>query len=165
MNDGIARMGEVAFSSPSLPEVRALGLGSCIGLCMFDPVVKVGCIVHIMLPEARLNGQDQPAKYADTAVPYVIEQMGARGAVKSRLRTAIVGGAQLFSFEGAGARLDVGKRNAEAVKRLLAASKVRLVAEDIGGKSGRTVTLSATTGDVVVKQAGTDERRLANLMS
>lgn len=163
MDDGIARMGEVVFSSQSMPELRALGLGSCIGLCVVDPAIKLACIAHIMLPEARTADPPAAGKYADTAVPYVVREMAARGAVKSRLRSAIVGGAQLFNFDGANDRLDVGKRNVEAVKRLLAQSGVRLVAEEIGGKSGRTVSLNAVTGEVVVKQAGVEERRLAYL--
>lgn len=163
MDDGIARMGEVVFTSPSLPEIRALGLGSCIGLCVYDPVARLACIAHIMLPETNRSSGGQPGKYADSAVPYVVEQMTKRGALKSRLRSAIVGGAQLFSFEGASERLDVGKRNTEAVKRQLTGVGVRLMAEDVGGKSGRTVTLSSLTGDVVVKQSGVGERRLVSL--
>ncbi len=75
----------------------------------------------------------------------------------------MVGGAQLFTFEGASERLDVGKRNIEAVKRLLAESRLKLVAEDVGGGSGRTVTLNTSTGDVSVKQVGGVEKHLANL--
>lgn len=163
MEDGIARMGQVVFSSQKLMELKALGLGSCIGLCVFDPSTRIGCIAHIMLPKSKAVGTSDIGKYADTAVPYVIEEMTARGAVKSRLRAAIVGGAQLFSFEGAGERLDVGRRNVEAVKQLIAQSRLRLIAEDVGGKSGRTVTLDSTTGEVVVKQVGGVETLLARL--
>jgi chemotaxis protein CheD len=163
LDDGIARMGEVVFSSQSVPELRALGLGSCIGLCVVDPAIKLACIAHIMLPEARTADPLAAGKYADTAVPFVVREMTARGAVKSRLRSAIVGGAQLFNFDGANDRLDVGKRNVEAVKRMLAQANIKLVAEDTGGKSGRTVSLNAVTGEVVVKQAGVEERRLASL--
>ncbi len=165
MDDGIARMGEVALSSSRLPEIRALGLGSCIGLCLFDPVSKLACIAHIMLPTARTQAGGQPGKYADTAIPYAVDQMISRGAVRSRIRSAMVGGAQLFTFEGVSDSMDVGKRNTEAVKRILADAGIKLVAEDTGGKCGRTVTLNSATGEVVVKQAGANEKCLANLMS
>lgn len=165
MNDGIARMGEVVFSHPGLSGLRALGLGSCIGLCVFDPVSKLGCLAHIMLPTSGDKPVSEVGKYADTAIPYVIEQMTAKGAVKSRLRVAMAGGAQLFSFESSDQRLDVGKRNIEAVKRLLSESKLRLIAEDIGGKSGRSVTFDAATGEVIVKLVGGEDRHLASLAS
>ncbi|MCX6343712.1 MAG: chemotaxis protein CheD [Armatimonadetes bacterium] len=154
MDDGIARMGEVVFSGPNLPELRALGLGSCIGLCAFDPSTKLACLAHIVLPQARTKDTDEAGKYADTAIPYVVKQMTARGANASRLRFAIAGGAQLFSFPGSDSQLDVGRRNIEAVKELLADMNLKLVGEDTGGKSGRTVTFDSQTGEVLVRQAG-----------
>lgn len=165
MDDGIARMGQVVFSSPQLTELRALGLGSCIGLCVYDPGSKLGCVAHIVLPVAKSADTKEVGKYADTAVPYVIKEMTSRGAVQSRLRIAIAGGAQLFSFEGSDSRLDIGKRNTEAVKSLLSTMKLRLVAEEVGGKSGRTIVLDSTTGDVTVKQAGGVSKVLAKLAS
>ncbi len=69
MDDGIARMGEVVFSRPGLNELKALGLGSCIGLCVYDPVTKNASLAHIMLPEARTPDTHEKGKYADTAVP------------------------------------------------------------------------------------------------
>ena len=80
MNDGIAKMGEVVFSGPELTALRALGLGSCIGLCVLDPMRKHGCLAHIMLPESRSTEVPQPGKFADTAVDYVVSEMAARGA-------------------------------------------------------------------------------------
>ncbi|MHB9036500.1 MAG: chemotaxis protein CheD [Armatimonadota bacterium] len=165
MDDGIARMGEVVFSRPGQSELRALGLGSCIGLCVFDPHLKLGCMAHIVLPLAKTPDTPDLGKYADTAVPYVIKEMQARGAVPYRLRVAIAGGAQLFSFEGSDSRLDVGRRNAESVKQMLAQSRLRLVAEDIGGKSGRTLSMDASTGRIMVKQAGGEMKLLADLLS
>ncbi|MCL5104556.1 MAG: chemotaxis protein CheD [Armatimonadetes bacterium] len=165
MDDGIARMGQVVFSGPNLTELRALGLGSCIGLCVYDPGVKLGCVAHIVLPEAKLANTPDVGKYADTALPYVVKQMTAKGAQQSRMRVAIAGGAQLFSFEGSESRLDVGKRNTEAVKSLLSIMRLKLVAEEVGGRSGRTIVLDAATGEVMVKQAGGTARLLAKLTS
>jgi len=165
LEDGIARMGEIVFSNGDRRELRALGLGSCIGLCLYDPLLKLGCIAHIMLPQARSASTPDVGKYADTAVPHVVHEMTSRGAVKSRLRTAIVGGAQLFSFQSAGDKLDVGKRNIEAVKRHLAESRLPLAAEDTGGKCGRTITLDCASGCLTVKSAGGADVSLANLAS
>lgn len=165
LEDSVARMGQVVFSSKDQTELRVLGLGSCIGLCIFDPVAKLAAVAHIVLPEARASRSPEPGKYADTAVPYVISEMAKKGAVKHRLRAAIVGGAQLFSFAGASESLNVGERNIAAVKRQLADAKVKLLAEDVGGKIGRTVLLNAKTGDVTVRQSGSPERCLTNLLS
>lgn len=163
MSDAIAKMGDVIFSSSEIDTLRALGLGSCIGLCAFDAKLKLACLAHIVLPQSKAASSIDLGKYADTAVPYVIEQMSKRGALKTRLRFAIAGGAQLFSFAGAGERLDVGKRNTEAVKELLKKLNMNLVAEDVGGKSGRTVSLNARTGEVTVKAVGGDTKFLTNL--
>lgn len=147
-------MGEVVFSNPDLREIKALGLGSCIGLCAFDPSLKLACIAHIVLPQSRTPNEKELGKYADTAIPYVVKEMTARGSRQSRLRFAITGGAQLFSFGGAESKLDVGKRNTEAVKEHLSSMRLNLIAEDTGGKTGRTVTMDANTGEVSVRQAG-----------
>lgn len=163
--DNIARMGQVIFSSQGQTELRVLGLGSCIGLCLFDPVVKLAAVAHIVLPEAKSSGTSDPGKYADTAVPYLIGEMAKKGAVKHRLRAAIVGGAQLFVFAGAGNSLNVGERNIAAVKRHLSDSKIRVLAEDVGGKAGRTLLVDAKTGDVRIRKLGSPERHLTNLLS
>lgn len=165
MDMGVAKMGQVVFSGAELQELRCLGLGSCIGLVLVDPTLKLGCMAHVVLPEARPSSTAEPAKYADTAVPYVVAEMVRKGASKGRLRAAIVGGAQLFSFEGASETMDVGRRNIAAVKKHLLDMKIRLVAEDVGGKLGRTVVLDAGTGDVTVRQSGVPEKKLTNLLS
>lgn len=165
MDDGIARMGEIVLSSSHNTVLRALGLGSCIGLCMYDPAIKLAAIAHVMLPESRNGSSQDQGKYADTAVPKLINEMISRGASKHRLKIAIAGGAQLFSFEGSNDRLDVGKRNTEAVKRALAKVNLHISAEDVGGKTGRTVSLDSQTGEVFVKQVGGIEKPLTRLSS
>lgn len=158
-------MGQVVFSTKDQTELRVLGLGSCIGLCVLDPVAKLGAVAHIVLPESGSSEITDPVKYADTAIPYVISEMAKKGAVKHRLRAAIAGGAQLFSFAGASESLNVGQRNVVAVKRQLEAANVKLIAEEVGGKTGRTVVFDAKTGCVVVKQPGLPEKHLTNLLS
>ena len=165
MNEGIAKMGEVVFSGPELSTLRALGLGSCIGLCVLDPQRKQGCLAHIMLPANRSAQGPQPGKYANTAVDYVVSEMTARGSAKSGLRVAIAGGAQLFSFQGDKSVLDVGKRNAESIIRAMDKLHLKLTAKDVGGSSGRTVSFDVVTGKVMVRQLGHGETLLADLSS
>jgi chemotaxis protein CheD len=161
----VARMGQVVFSNPEQTELRVLGLGSCIGLCIVDPATRLAAVAHVVLPEAKSSDPPDPGKYADTAVPHMIRELAKKGAAVNRLRAAIAGGAQLFTFDGASESLNVGERNIAAVKRYLTRSKVRLVAEDVGGKAGRTLVLDTTTWDLTVRQTGLPEKRLANLLS
>jgi chemotaxis protein CheD len=122
-------------------------------------------MAHIVLPQAKSPDTPDVVKYADTAVPYVIKEMLARGALQYRMRVAIAGGAQLFTFDGSDSKLDVGRRNAETVKSMLSKARLKLMAEDIGGNQGRTLTMDATTGLVTVKQNGRDIKILANMLS
>lgn len=163
MEDGIARMGDVIFSHSNLTLLRALGLGSCIAVCVYDPVTKTGSLTHVMLPHSKSAEPAQPGKFADTAIPFILQTFSSMGIPKYRLRVAISGGAELFSFDRSVSELNVGANNIEAVKKALASAGLKTVAEDIGGKVGRTVVLDTTTGDVTVRQVGGQEQLLVNL--
>ena len=121
--------------------LTTLGLGSCVGICLYDPVTKVSGMAHIMLPDSKQISRDKnPAKYADTGINLLISQMVALGANKSRLKAKIAGGAQMFAFNAAAESLGrVGDRNVEAVKANLAALRIPIIAEDTGLNYGRTI--------------------------
>lgn len=154
-------MAEVKICSTSGGVLVALGLGSCIGICAFDPDAGVAGLSHVVLPSS--GGQNSsPGKFADTAVPLLIESLQREGASPRRLRIALVGGAQLFNFNGANSRLEIGARNIEAVKAELAKRNYRTIASDLGGNVGRTVHFF-TTGRITVKSMGQGEKELVNL--
>lgn len=136
--------------------LTAAGLGSCIGLILFDPVTKIGGMSHIVLPDSN-SGRDKsnPWKYADTAVPLLIATLCAKGALRTRVWAKIVGGAQMFA--PVNAMMNIGARNSEAVQGMLTKLNIRLVASDVGGKSGRTVRLYLDDGKVTVKTVGGTE--------
>ncbi len=137
----------------------ALGLGSCIGVCMYDPTQKVGGLLHIMLPSSALaRVATPPAKFADTGVPLLFEEMKKAGAVASQIIVKIAGGAQMFKV--ASATMNIGLRNAEAVKEELAKLRLKISAEDTGGTCGRTVKFDVETGRITVKTIGTGEKEL-----
>lgn len=143
-----------------------LGLGSCIGLFMLDPVSNVGGMAHIMLPEAFADRPvDRPGKFADTGVPALVDEMIKAGASKTRLVAAIAGGAQVFQFSNGnlGGRLDIGSRNTTAVMEMLQKLGVPLRASDVGGSLGRTVTATIESGVVKVRTVTQSERLLVNL--
>lgn len=139
----------------------AVGLGSCVGVALYDPIRRVAGLAHVFLP-ASLNGRPfpgLPARYADTGVPALVEAMRQAGAHLRQLHAKIAGGAQLF-LRGERSGLDVGRRNVEAVRAALAALGVPLVAEDVGGTRGRTMRLFAASGKVVVTMLGREAREL-----
>jgi chemotaxis protein CheD len=151
-----ARIGEIVVSRNPDEELVALGLGSCIGVVMIDTQSQVAGLAHVMLPESA----GEPAaegKFADTAVPELIDRMVALGAVRDRLRIAITGGAAMF---GTGGQLEIGARNDAAVRTALSAAGLRCHAADTGGTQGRTVRVHVGAGTAMVRIAGGAETEL-----
>jgi len=128
--------------------LRTTGLGSCVGLTLYDPYLRLGGMAHIMLPSSDIarEGQLNIAKYADTAIPELLLRLKTRGAVTERLIAKMAGGAQMFAFLGGTDTMRIGPRNVEAVKLVLQLFAIPLVAEDTGGNYGRTVELNSHTG-------------------
>lgn len=137
------------------------GLGSCIGIALYDSVTRIGGLAHIMLPDStQARSAENPAKFADTAIPLVLEEMIKLGAVKSRIVAKIAGGAQMFTFANTTDIMRVGERNAEAVRILLKKVDIRILAEDTGGNYGRTVELKLETGAYRIKTIDKGEKEL-----
>ena len=133
-----------------------LGLGSCIGLVVYDSTAKVAGMAHIMLPNSRgLMGSEKVGKFADTAVPALIDAMERQGAVKSRIKAKLAGGAQMFALPGVSADfLTVGAKNVTETKKRLALLKIALIAADTGGNKGRTIEFSTSNWMLKVKTLG-----------
>lgn len=136
--------------------LTTLGLGSCVGICLYDPVTKVSGMAHIMLPDSTQISRDKnPAKYADTGIQLLVEKMVALGAVKTRLKAKIAGGAQMFAFNAAADSLGrVGDRNVQAVKVQLKLHRIPIIAEDTGLNYGRTIQFFSENGSLVIKAVG-----------
>lgn len=135
--------------------VVTLGLGSCVGVALYDSTSKIAGLVHVMLPDSTQVRQNQNrAKFADTGIDYLIEMMVAKGANKGMLTAKIAGGAQMFAFSGNSDMLRVGERNVEAVKVKLRQLGIRILAEDTGLNYGRTVEFHPQTGEFVIKSVG-----------
>ncbi len=154
-------MAEVKTTAKPDDTLMALGLGSCVGICAFDAQAGITGLAHVVLPDSAGN-VETPGKFADTAVPQLLEDMKRLGANPSRIKVALAGGAQLFAFKGNGPRLEIGLRNAEAVSAHLKRHNIPVVATDLGGNAGRTVHLTAD-GRVQVKTIGQGERELTRL--
>ena len=133
-------------------DLVAYSLGSCIGICLWDPIVKVAAMSHVVLPTAPAAGPVAlPGKFGDTAVPAMLDALARAGAQKFRLQCKIAGGAAVLALGGGGSLPKIGERNIEAVKNALAKVNIRVLGEQTGGNMGRTVRLEPSTGQVLVR--------------
>jgi chemotaxis protein CheD len=151
MAETMVRMGEYAFSATAGDVLVSLGLGSCIGLALLDRRAAVAGLAHVVLPAAE-GREGTPGRYADTAVPTLLDAVVGLGARPTRLEAVLVGGASMFAFGGGG--LEVGQRNDAAVRQELTRLRVPVVAAETGGSRGRTMRVSVTTGRVTSRAAG-----------
>jgi len=148
----------LAVSAQDGDELVAIGLGSCIGLALVDRQARVAGLAHVVLPDSL--GKPGPAgKFADLAVPALINQMELAGAVKRRLQAVLVGGARMFAV---GPSMDVGARNSEAVRDALARAKIPIAAEATGGDRGRTARV-VLGGEITAQVAGGERSSLLNM--
>ena len=150
LSEQTAMIGIGEYRVGSFP-MMTIGLGSCIGLTLYDPNLRMGAMVHIMLPESA-GRTDRPGKYVDTAVPLLVKELVALGCKNRSIVAKIAGGASMFEYFGT--NLNIGERNAGKVRILLQEHNIQLAAEDVGGKVGRSVTfLPASDGKVTIRRA------------
>lgn len=127
-------------------EIITYALGSCIGICLWDPPLKLGALIHIMLPINMEPGRKNTMKYADTGIKETLNQLAAKGARKERLVAKIAGGAKMFEVAGNSNLGNIGARNIESVKMNLRKEGIKLVAENVGGSVARTLSFYPATG-------------------
>lgn len=135
--------------------LTTLGLGSCVGIVLYDPKTKVSGLVHVMLPDStKIRMNENVAKFADTGIDALIDKMVILGARRNLLVSKIAGGAQMFAFSSNNDMLRIGERNVEATKQKLKELGIRILAEDTGLNYGRTIEFNAETGELLVKSVG-----------
>lgn len=139
-------------------ELTTSGLGSCVGVALYDTESGISGLVHVMLPVADEMRDGKPAKFADTGVELLIEEMESIGAAVETLEAKIAGGSDMLDFSKADK--SIGERNAEQVRNTLSSYDIPVVAADIGGDYGRSLLFEPTTGDLVVKSANRETQRL-----
>lgn len=132
-----------------------IGLGSCVGIALYDSYNKIAGLAHIMLPESnKFTNNSNPMKFADLAIPMLVEKMIGAGAKVNFIKAKIAGGASMFAFADKSANMDIGNRNADAVKQTLNKLRIPILAEDLGGNFGRTMILESESGKVIIKTVG-----------
>ncbi|MCB0191134.1 MAG: chemotaxis protein CheD [Anaerolineae bacterium] len=155
-------IGEMIVSNTPDDVLVAYGLGSCVAICLYDPVTKVGGMLHALLPHAnsQQNGNNVPAKFVDSGFPLLLKSMVQRRGERNRLVVYLCGGAQLISAPNFSDMLKIGQRNVEAAHNALKIARLNIRNQDTGGNAGRTVKLHIDTGHVTVKSLGQGEKRL-----
>jgi len=143
-----AGMSGIIFMSK--PDQACCIVGSCIALTLYHPRTGKGALAHIVLPQS-LDRKGPPGKFADTAIPHMVETLAASGANQAGLVAKICGGASMF---GASGPIKIGVQNAEAVRKLLGELHIPIAGEDLEGPKGRRVTFDSQTGDIAVEIAG-----------
>lgn len=151
---GMAELGVV-----KTPEtITTLGLGSCVGVVLYDRIKKIGGMVHIVLPDSKNQPGVTRAKYADTGIDELLRQLLAAGATRGAITAKLAGGANMFGSLQKSDMLNVGVRNAESSKISLSKLKIPILAEDLGGTHGRTIELNAEDGSLRIKTLGKNEK-------
>ena len=146
---GIAQMDVV--KAPNT--IRTSGLGSCVGVVLYDESKQIAGLIHVMLPDSSLGRSDavNVAKFADTGIKALIELLKLEGVHPFKLKAKIAGGAQMFQFTSDKDSMRIGPRNVEAVKAELRKNSIPLVAEDTGGNSGRTIEFDPITSKLNIR--------------
>jgi chemotaxis protein CheD len=152
----VVGIGELAVSNDHGSVIVTHALGSCVAICLWDPVVGVGGLIHVLLPDSRINpsrAQQQPAAFADTGIPLLFRTAYQYGVDKKRCRVQLIGGADVTGI-APGAEGSIGKRNILAARKLLWKNGVLVHADAVGGTAARTVTLAIADGRVRISSAG-----------
>ena len=157
---GIIKVGMADLNITMAPGIlTTLGLGSCVGIALYDKHNKIAGLAHIMLPSSKeIKNNENKAKFADTGIDLLIEMMIKKGAKKENLTAKVTGGSQMFSFNNNSSVLKIGERNVIATKEKLNDLNIRIISEDTGGNYGRTIELDAEDGLLLVKTIGHGEK-------
>lgn len=139
-------------------ELTTSGLGSCVGVALYDEDSGTAGLIHVMLPTAEEMQDGKPAKFADTGTELLIEEMNGLGASTEDIVAKIAGGSDMLDFSEGGS--GIGDRNIEQVRETLDAAGIPIVGEDVGGDHGRSLRLESQTGDLLVKSANRDNQQL-----
>ena len=135
--------------------ITTLGLGSCVGIVLYDNTTKTGGMAHVMLPDSKkIKNNSNRAKFVDTAVLELIAKMRLLGASLPNLKAKLAGGAQMFAMSTTNENMKIGERNIEASLIILKALNIPIVARDVGKNFGRTIELHTKDGSLVIKTIG-----------
>jgi len=161
MKDLVVGVGDCRVSKDPSDRLITYALGSCIAVAIYDPVARVGGLLHYLLPDSKIDPEkaaQNPFRFADTGIPALFHRAYSMGADKKRLSVIVAGGAQVLASE----LFQVGKRNQLALKKIMWRAGVLIQREEVGGENSRTIHMSVDTGSVFMKVAGGATEELLN---
>ncbi|MBE5945975.1 MAG: chemotaxis protein CheD [Lachnospiraceae bacterium] len=136
-------------------KITTIGLGSCVGVVLYDAKAKVAGLVHVMLPDStKINNNQNKMKFADSGIKLLIEALEKKGINKSSLKAKIAGGARMFNFASNSELGSIGDKNVDAVRNILKSVNIKIVSEDVGLNYGRTIIFDPETTELTVIKAG-----------
>ncbi len=158
----VIKVGIAALDICVAPDsITTIGLGSCVGVVLYDEAKKTAGLVHVMLPDStRIRENANRAKFADTGITLLLERLLELGIYKRSLKAKIAGGAKMFDFSRAGNVQGIGEQNVKAVKEILMQNQIPLIAEDVGLNYGRTIVFDPKSCQMHVMSAGRVEKVL-----
>ena len=159
-NNVAVGLGEIKISRDLQDVLVAYGLGSCVGIGMHDPQVRISGLLHAILPANPNGAGDSSPKYVDTGVHALIDQMVRAGANPRRLVVRMAGGANMLVAPGFSQVLNIGARNVEAASTILERLGYKIVSQETGGNTGRTVRFYVTDGRMTIRTMGNQEREI-----
>lgn len=156
----VVRVGIADMDTVCEPDkIRTLGLGSCVGIVIYDETKKIAGMAHILLPDSGVTKQNpiNQAKYADTAIPLLVEKLVDMGARRYAMKAKIAGGAEMFKVDNSSELLRIGPRNVEASLEELEKLRIPVIAKDIGGSIGRTIEFDPATSLLKIRKVNREE--------
>lgn len=150
----VVNVSDAKSSGDPQDTIVTYSLGSCIGVTLYDPIAKVGGMLHFQLPTSTIDpgrAQQNPMMFADTGMAELLAQLQSKGAQKRRLKVKLAGAAQMLNDNNL---FNIGRRNHAAIRKLLWQHGMLIEGEDVGGSSPRTVYLCVSDGAVTVKTNG-----------
>ncbi len=156
IQDNVIKVGMADMKIARSPQIlTTLGLGSCVGVIIYDTDLKIGGLAHIMLPDSsKIRNNSNLYKFADTAIQDMIVKLVKEGCSLKNLVAKIAGGAQMFDFKNVDEKMRIGTRNVETVIKILNENKISILSSDTGKNYGRTIEFFTSTGILRVKTVG-----------
>ena len=156
----VVGVGDMKVSNNPEAVIITYALGSCIGVAVYDPFVKVGGVLHYMLPESSLDpvkARNNPFMFGDTGIPLLFKESYKLGASKNRIKVMVLGGAQILDQGGL---FNIGNRNHTVLRKMFWKNNVTVAFEDVGGTVNRTLKLGIKTGEALMKISGNELRKI-----
>jgi chemotaxis protein CheD len=140
-------------------KLTTLGLGSCVGVVVYDEERSIAGLAHIMLPDSNsIRQNSNKYKFADTGIEKLVEMLIYKGAGRNNLKAKLAGGAQMFKFMSDSDSMKIGERNVLAVQEKLASLSIPVISSDTGGNYGRSIEFDIATSELTIKAIGHEIR-------